>query len=135
MIFPLTVALAATLTTARPVASVCPADDPKSRAMVTRFLTRPSWQADRDSIGFWTPVYPAQVRLLTDATDAIACQRIAGIVGASGSRPGWAWTAYEVNNLYFVANRSVEVNGEFRLGFSPMYIFDGNFQFVRGAAL
>jgi hypothetical protein len=116
-------------------ASVCPEDHPKSREMLTRFLTRPSWQPDRDSIGFWTPVYASQIRLLTDATDAAACQRIIAAVGAPDWQPGWRWTAYQVNGLYFVAKRSVLTPGSHRFGFSPLFILNANFQVIRGAAL
>jgi hypothetical protein len=116
-------------------ASVCPPDDPRSREMLTRFLTRPSWQPDRDSIGFRTPVEVRQIRLLTDAADAATCHKIVATVGAPDWQPGWRWTAYQVNGLYFVAKRSVPTDGSLRFGFSPLFILDTNFQVIRGAAL
>jgi hypothetical protein len=116
-------------------AGPCPPDDPDSREMVTRFVTRPSWQADRDTLGWWTPVYASQIRLLTDATDAAACNQIIAAVGAPDWKPGWRWTAYQVNGLYFVAKRRARTDGSLGFGFSPLFILDANFQVIRGAAL
>jgi hypothetical protein len=114
--------------------SVCPPDDATSREMVQRFLTRPSWQSDRDSVGLVAPVSASQIRLLTDATDATVCQRIIETVGPPNWKPGWVWTAYQVNGLYFVAKRHVR-DGSHWMGFAPLFILDANFRVIRGAAL
>jgi hypothetical protein len=128
--------LLAALSSAAPreATSVCPPDDSTSREMVRRFLTRPSWQLDRDSVGLVAPVSASQIRLLTDATDASVCQRIIATVGPPNWKPGWVWTAYQVNGLYFVAKRHVR-DGSHWFGFAPLFILNANFQVIRGAAL
>jgi hypothetical protein len=110
----------------------CPADHPDSRELVNRFLTRDGYAEDRSSLGL-SGATTASVRVLSDETDGTVCQRFADEIAASGSGPGWAWTAYEIGGYYFVAFRHADAN--VHLGFVPLYIFTTGFQQVRGITM
>ena len=77
----------------------------------------------------------SNVRVLTDATDAAACQQLSAAVDAPSAGPNWRWTVYRVGNYYFVSFRRSETANSKWLGFVPLYIFDTSFHQVRGMTM
>lgn len=62
------------------------------------------------------------------------CQRLVAQFGAYGTHPHWYWSAYRIRDYYFVAWRFVNTDGGFRVGLTPMLIFDQDFVQVGGFA-
>ncbi|HEU0055563.1 MAG TPA: hypothetical protein VFQ39_20385 [Longimicrobium sp.] len=118
--------------TAARAQTICPADDPRIRALPDRYLTRDNFADHRAQVGL-TGVSTSQLRALTDATDAAICNRIAALVGTPP--PNWRWAAYQVGNLYFVAFWHFQTDGGQRLGFAPLYIMDRKLKQVGGFAM
>ena len=112
----------------------CPADGARSRELVIRFLTRSGFGPDRSDLGL-AGATVTSIRVLSDATDAAACQQLAVAVDAASAGPNWRWTVYRVGSYYFVAFRRSETANTKWLGFVPLYIFDTSFRQVRGMTM
>jgi hypothetical protein len=71
-------------------------------------------------------VSASEVRLLTDPADAVACNGLhpGGPVGNSGP---WRWTFYTAGGRYFVAFHYVHPLGGHRIGWTPLLVYDANF--------
>lgn len=127
--------LAATITPqAARAQTTCPPDGQGSRAIVERFLARPGFGPDRAQLSL-AGATMSNVRVLTDASDAAACQSLSTAVGATSAGPNWRVTFYRVGNYYFVAFRRSETANTRWLGFVPLYIFDTAFNQVNGLTM
>ena len=127
--------LASTATARRGLAqSMCPPDGPGSRELVSRFLTRTGFGSDRSELGL-TGATMSNVQVLSDATDAAACQQLAAALDIGTAGPNWRWTGYRIGDYYFVAFRRSETATGKWLGFVPLYIFDTTFRQVRGMTM
>ena len=114
--------------------STCPPDGSGSRELIYRFLTRTGFGPDRSELGL-TGATMSDVRVLSDATDAAACQQLATAVDAASAGASWRWTGYRVGSYYFVSFRRSETANSKWLGFVPLYIFDTTFRQVRGLTM
>jgi hypothetical protein len=115
-------------------ASVCPPDDPRMRELVQRFQSRPAFAQDRASLGTGS-VSPDQIRALSNLLDSAPCKRFAGIFGESGADPRWRWSAYRVGAYYFVAFGYTDPAGRQRLGYSPLFVYDADYNQVGAFAM
>lgn len=113
--------------------TTCPPDHPDSRRLLSDYFTYDEFHPNRVETGLaWLGTNPATVPVLTDAANLAVCQQLTAIFGPSGSKPNWRWTAYKVTDRYLVAFRWVSTNGSGRLGFTPFYIFNAQFQQIGG---
>lgn len=103
----------------------CPPDDPRSRALVERFVTRDELLSERVVLGVPQSITTSDIRVLSTATDSDACQRLKALIGP---KPEWVWSAYRVGSFYFVAFRRIS-QGTLRIGFAPLLVFDQNLTF------
>jgi hypothetical protein len=109
------------------VLPACPEEQPRTRGLVEKLLTATGHESSRQEMGL-VGVSPASVRLLTEASDAAACNALhpGGPVGTSGP---WRWTFYTAGGKYFVAFHYVDAPGaNLRVGFKPLLVYDANFQ-------
>jgi hypothetical protein len=109
----------------------CPAAVPHTRALVEKFLTSEAHASSRQETGT-TGVSTSQIRLLTDETDAAACTRLNGILGASGSHGSWVWSYYAAGGRYFVAMQHVDSGDVQRIGWVPLLVYDQGFNRIGG---
>jgi hypothetical protein len=110
-----------------PVLPACPEEQPRTRRLVEKLLTATGHESSRQEMGL-VGVSPANIRLLTDASDAAACNALhpGGPVGTSGD---WRWTFYMAGGRYFVSFHYVDPPGaNQRIGFNPLLVYDANFQ-------
>ncbi|HEX8362421.1 MAG TPA: hypothetical protein VF613_20040 [Longimicrobium sp.] len=106
----------------------CPADDPRTRAVAERFLTRRSYAAYRDTLVLAEST-KTDLRPLVSGVDDAACQRLLEKFGPPAG-PDWIWSGYRLGGYYIIAYRRVLAPGRLRLGWSPLYILDLNFNGV-----
>jgi hypothetical protein len=123
------------------VRAQCTDETEQGRRLVMEFATTYGTSGSRPTS---VPVVDAsQVRLLTNAADASVCQQL--FYGWMGQRqdPDTAptdrrWTYYQVGDLYYVVitrvSPPVQQNPDgtlrIRLGWTPILVFDRNFQHV-----
>jgi hypothetical protein len=115
-----------------PETALCPPDHPGTAETVRRFFTKPQYQPAMNALGLTGPVLFTP---LTDSQHAQACQWFLEKFGAPGTDPNWSWVAYAVGNYYFVVFRYVSLEGEMRMGWVPLYVFNQQMQFVDGWAM
>lgn len=113
--------------------STCPAPDEVAHRRAMIYLTHPGYAEDRQPLGL-DGYPPAQVRVLTDATDLAMCQRLVAQFGVSGSHPNWHWSAYKIGSYYLVSWRWESTDGSMRLGLTPWIIVDENLSQYGGFA-
>jgi hypothetical protein len=88
-----------------------------------------------------------QVRPLADPGDSSVCQQLFNVWWAQWrtpdeAKPDWAWTYYQVGDLYYVVAHKTtppvhqNPDGTLRISlrWSPLFIFDRNFQLLRTIA-
>lgn len=124
---------AATRTLSPTDPTTCPAENPKTRDLVVRFLSHPSFATARSDMGT-SGLTAADVRLLSDAQDAAACARLNETFGASGREGEWIWSYFKAGNRYFVSIRHADTT-QFRLGFVPLFVYDESFTRIGGYAM
>ncbi len=78
----------------------CPADTPRARSAVIKFLKSPGFAADRTDLGL-TVADTANLRVLVASTDSAACQRFLQQVTVPPDRPQ-DWAYYRAGAFYFV---------------------------------
>lgn len=102
----------------------CPAENPDTRVLVERFLTRPAHAQSRQETGV-TSASPSGIRLLLNRIDRGACQTLNTAVGNSTGQSGrWRWSYYTAGGRYFVAMHYVDDPGTRRVGFVGLYVYD-----------
>lgn len=118
----------------------CTAETEQGRRLVVEFAT----QYGSGSRPAGVPVVDAsQIRLLTNATDAAACQQLFYAWMGQRQDPETAptdqhWTYYQVGTQYYVVvtrvSPPVQQNPDgtlrVRLGWTPILVFDPNYQHV-----
>jgi hypothetical protein len=109
----------------------CPVDHPTSRAIAERFLTRATYAADRQQVGI-AGYSAADLRLLTDSSDADQCARFAALLGGTGMTGEWQWSIYKVGAVYLVATHHVRSEGGYSMEMLPLVVFDANLKPVIG---
>jgi hypothetical protein len=112
----------------------CPGEVPRTRALVEKLLTEPAYETARQEVNL-IGVQPAQVRLLTDATDANTCWALNAKFGGAGASGRWQWSYYNVGDKYFVVMQYAQSGNTFRAGLVPLIILDGNLNQVGGYAM
>lgn len=105
---------------------VCPAEFQDSRRGVLAFLNNPQHEAGRQQVGL-TGYASALPRVLSDASDSSACQRLNATFGAGGVTGDWRSTYFEVGGRYVVVARRIDINGLRRYGWVPLMVFDSSF--------
>lgn len=125
----LTVAASAT-TSAQ---STCPVEAPRTRAIVTRFLTEENWAPSRQENAITAT--PSNVVLLTDASDAAVCQRLRAMVQPVNSPYPQAFSYYKAGGFYFIVFRPVVPSGRTWTGFSPLLVLRSDLTVVNSFAM
>ena len=116
-------------------AQSCPAEQPDTRVLVHRLLTRAAHESSRVETGL-TGVDTASVRLLVDETDAAACQRLNAFYGsAAGSTERWHWSYFTAGGRLFIAVQYIDPPGIRRVGFVPLYVLDADAQLLHAYAM
>jgi hypothetical protein len=79
-----------------------------------------------------TNVYPANVVLLTDATNAAACQRLRDMVRTPSTQTRYprAFSYYYADGFYFVSYTWVVPQGRVYTGFAPLVVLRSDFTYV-----
>ncbi len=113
----------------------CPTNAEGPREVVERFMVRSTFAAVRDSLAM-TGKGLSDLRPLNDTVDAHVCQRLTQMFGTPVQNPDWRWSAYQIGSYYMVAFRRVrEAGSPKRIGWSPLYVLDINFNPVRSELL
>lgn len=115
--------------TAAAAQTTCPAEAARTRNNVVRFLTGENWASDRQAYGI--AVSPSSLELMTDATDAAACQQLRAMVGEpQNARYPQVFSYYKAGGFYFVAFTWVLPEGRIWTGFTPLVILRNDFSYV-----
>lgn len=117
----------------------CTSETEQGRRVVTEFAT----QYGSGSRPAGVPVVDAsQIRLLTDANDAAVCQQLFNRYQSERLNPGTApsdrhWTYYQVGSFYYIVVTRISPPVQYtseglrvRLGWTPLLIFNSNFDHV-----
>ena len=121
----------------------CTAETETGRRIVLRYATQ---DATTRPVG--VPVVTEdQIRALTNPGDSSICQQLFSVWWAQWqnpdeAKPDWAWTYYQVGNLYYVVahkttppvRRNADGTFNISLRWSPLFIIDRNYQLLRTIA-
>lgn len=108
----------------------CPPEQPDTRVLVERFLTRPAHEISRQETGL-TGVAASSIRLLTNGSDDSACQQLNAAAGTTAGQSGpWRWSYYTAGGRYFSSLHHVDDANTHRVGFVPVYVYDAQFRLL-----
>lgn len=114
--------------------SVCPAENARARAITHRFLTSPAFAQFRTAHGMGG-VDPASLRLLTDAVDGPACQKLRDMIGITPARYPRVLTYYSAGGFYFAATTWVLPPDRMWISHAPLLVFDGQLNYLDAYAM
>lgn len=106
----------------------CPVENTQIRAMAHRFMSSPSFAESRQRLGLGA-LTPADLRLLTDATDAAACNVLRERVPLTPRKYPRVATYYRVGSHYLVIFTQVVPPGETYITWHPLIVLDSSFAF------
>ncbi|HSU14722.1 hypothetical protein [Longimicrobium sp.] len=98
-----------------------------------RFLTAENWATPRQQYGITAA--ESSLVLLTDGSDAAACQRLRAMVQPVNARYPQVFSYYRAGGFYFVAFTWVVPDGRIWTGFSPLLVLNSDFTVVNSFAM
>lgn len=108
----------------------CPTGNASTRRLVEIVIQDTDRAENYASGGTWGAT-PEDIRMLTDDTDADACQYFNDIVSEERSTPPWLSAYYKAGNYYFIASRyQLSEDQMFRLGHGSVAVLDSEWNVV-----